>query len=45
MRAPNQLLINGHWKDAADGRRIDVIDPATEEAVDSVPAEIGRAHV
>ncbi|HPQ68603.1 MAG TPA: NAD-dependent succinate-semialdehyde dehydrogenase [bacterium] len=38
MRVPNQLLINGHWKDAADGRRIDVIDPATEEAVDSVPA-------
>jgi len=38
MRTPNQLLINGHWKDAADGRRIDVIDPATEEVIDSVPA-------
>jgi betaine-aldehyde dehydrogenase len=36
MRA--QMLINGSWRDARDGYRMDVIDPATEETIASVPA-------
>nr|WP_274631024.1 NAD-dependent succinate-semialdehyde dehydrogenase [Mesorhizobium shangrilense] len=31
-----QLFINGQWRDAADGRTIDVIDPATGEVVGKV---------
>ncbi len=34
---PNDMYIDGQWSPAADGRRIDVIDPATEEVIDSVP--------
>ena len=32
-----QQLIDGAWVDALDGGRWDVIDPATEEVVASVP--------
>ncbi|HUN91927.1 MAG TPA: NAD-dependent succinate-semialdehyde dehydrogenase [Burkholderiaceae bacterium] len=31
-----QLLIDGHWQDAADGRRMDVFNPATGKAIGRV---------
>lgn len=37
MQVPNQLYIDGEWMESSDGGRRDVVDPATEEAVDSVP--------
>ena len=44
---PNEMYINGEWTAAADGERIDIVDPATEEVVDSVPkattADLDRA--
>ncbi len=33
---PTDLYIGGKWRPASDGTRIDVIDPATEQAVASV---------
>jgi len=33
----NKQLIGGSWVDAADGRRWELINPATEEAIASVP--------
>jgi len=42
MQVPNQLYIDGEWLEASDGARREVVDPATEEAVDSVPAATGR---
>ena len=45
--APNLLMIDGVWTPSADGRRMDVIDPATEEIIDAVPiatpADLDRA--
>ena len=47
LHSPGRQLIDGAWVDAADGGRRDVIDPATEETIASVPsggaAEVGRA--
>jgi succinate-semialdehyde dehydrogenase/glutarate-semialdehyde dehydrogenase len=44
---PNLLLIDGVWSPSADGRRMEVIDPATEEIIDTVPiataADLDRA--
>ena len=37
MTAPYQQLIDGHWTDAEGGGRWDVINPATEETIRSVP--------
>ncbi len=37
MTAPNDMYIDGRWVPAADGARADVVDPATERAIDSVP--------
>lgn len=37
MNIPNQLYIDGRWVPSSDGARLDIIDPATEEKVDSVP--------
>ncbi|GAA1170463.1 NAD-dependent succinate-semialdehyde dehydrogenase [Pseudonocardia alaniniphila] len=34
---PDQLFIGGEWRDASDGRTIDVLDPATEQVVATVP--------
>src|SRR5437660_629028 len=34
----NQLFINGQWRDAASGRTIDVVNPATEEIIAAVPS-------
>lgn len=36
-----QLLINGEWRDAASGRTITIVDPATEEPVTVAP-QAGR---
>ena len=33
---PTDLLIDGEWVPAASGRRIDVVNPATEEPIASV---------
>jgi len=33
-----QLFINGEWRDAASGKTIDVINPATEEVIAAVPS-------
>ena len=33
---PTDLFIGGRWRPASSGRRIDVIDPATEEPIASV---------
>ena len=32
MIFPNQILINGMWRDGSDGTKAPVINPATEEA-------------
>ena len=37
MIIPNQLYIDGEWLPASDGATVDIIDPATEEKVDTVP--------
>ncbi len=37
MDVPNLLFVGGEWCEASDGGRIDVVDPATEETVDTVP--------
>ena len=37
MKIPNELFINGQWCGASDGVRMDVIDPATEATIDTVP--------
>ncbi len=46
---PNKLYIDGQWLPASDGATIDVVDPATEEVVDTVPkataADLDRALV
>ncbi len=34
--APGRMFINGQWRDAADGRTLDVINPATEETLTPV---------
>ena len=34
---PHDLYIDGEWRGASDGVRLDLIDPATEERIDSVP--------
>src|SRR3954463_5863367 len=39
-----QLFINGEWRDAAGGKTLDVINPATEEVVASV-ASADKADV
>jgi len=37
MAIPNKMYINGEWAPASDGGTLDVVDPATEEKVDTVP--------
>lgn len=34
---PRQMFVDGHWVEAASGRRFDTVDPATEEVITSVP--------
>ena len=42
---PNtQLFINGQWQDAADGRTLEVFNPATDQAIGRV-AHAGRADL
>ncbi|TDC42283.1 aldehyde dehydrogenase family protein [Micromonospora sp. KC213] len=41
---PGQLFIDGGWRDAAEGRRRDVIDPANNQVVTTV-AEAGEQDV
>lgn len=47
MSIPNEMYINGAWVAAPDGGTLDIVDPATEEKVDSVPvataADLDRA--
>ena len=38
LSSPRQMLIGAEWRDALSGERLDVRDPATGEAVTSVPA-------
>lgn len=33
----NKMYINGKWAEASDGARVDIINPATEENIDSIP--------
>jgi phenylacetaldehyde dehydrogenase len=33
LSSPKQLLIGGEWVDAADGKRFDTVDPATEQVL------------
>jgi succinate-semialdehyde dehydrogenase / glutarate-semialdehyde dehydrogenase len=43
---PDGLFVGGRWCQASDGRRIDVLDPSTEQVLASVPdatVEDGRA--
>ncbi len=37
MQVPNEMFIDGEWVPASDGARREIINPATEEAVDTVP--------
>lgn len=37
MKVMNNLLIDGEWAPASDGARVDIVNPANEEVVDSVP--------
>ena len=43
----DQLFINNEWRDGADGKRIDVVNPATEEVIAAVasaePADVNLA--
>ncbi|MFD4601408.1 aldehyde dehydrogenase family protein [Streptomyces sp. NPDC058464] len=41
---PGQLFIGGHWREAADGARTEVTDPATGQVITTV-AEAGAADV
>ena len=47
MQVRNDMYIGGQWTPASDGARREIINPATEEAVDSVPvataADLDRA--
>jgi len=42
--SPKRLLIDGEWRDAADGRTFATVDPATEEVIVQV-AQAGAADV
>jgi phenylacetaldehyde dehydrogenase len=37
-KVPRQMLIDGKWVGAASGKELEVIDPATEQVIASVPA-------
>ena len=37
MAIPNQMYVDGRWVPASDGATLDLVDPATEEVVDTVP--------
>lgn len=37
MTVPNELFIEGEWMPASNGARRDIVNPATEEKVDSIP--------
>jgi succinate-semialdehyde dehydrogenase / glutarate-semialdehyde dehydrogenase len=37
MNAPHDMYIDGRWVPSSDGARTDLVDPATEQVVDSVP--------
>ncbi len=37
MKTPNEMYVDGKWVPAGDGARQEIVNPATEEAVDSVP--------
>jgi acyl-CoA reductase-like NAD-dependent aldehyde dehydrogenase len=39
---PGQLYIDGRWRDAADGGRLDVLDPSTGRIVTTVAAGTGK---
>lgn len=47
MQVPRDMFIDGQWVAASDGARREIINPATEERVDSVPlattADLDRA--
>ncbi|MEE4597169.1 NAD-dependent succinate-semialdehyde dehydrogenase [Streptomyces sp. DSM 41524] len=44
-KVPTGLFINGHWREASDGARIDVVDPALAEPVATVAsATVEDAH-
>ncbi len=47
MKVPNEMFIDGQWVPASDGARREIVNPATEEVVDSVPvataADLDRA--
>ncbi len=47
MAVPNLMYIDGEWTPASDGATLDIINPATEETVDTVPvatpADLDRA--
>ena len=36
MAEQKKLLINNDWRDAAGGKRMDVVNPATEEVIATV---------
>ncbi len=38
MNIPNEMYIDGQWRSSSEGRRLEIINPATEEVVDSVPS-------
>ena len=42
LDGPEELLIGGEWKPAADGRTFESVDPATGEAI-AVVAQAGAA--
>ena len=40
-----EMLIGGEWREAAaHEERLEVVNPATEEIVDSVPARLARGR-
>ena len=47
MKFPNLMYIDGEWTQASDSATLDIIDPATEERIDTVPvatsADLDRA--
>ncbi len=38
MNYPNRMYIDGEWVLASDGRKMEIINPANEEEIDTIPA-------
>ena len=42
MNIPHDMYIDGQWTGSSDDQRIDIVNPATLETIDSVPEAKGE---